>query len=62
MGPKQVLERAMFYVGVANDGPNRSRPGAVIEKMSTASRQTLSELKSDDIKDVADWWIKKIIG
>lgn len=48
MKPLEAFGSAVSYVLLsANNVPNV--PGAVIEKLSTETRQALSELKSDDI-------------
>lgn len=59
--PRDILENLFFYVGIHADGPNRSRPGAVVNGCNKETRARLRELTSDDLRDVAPWFLKQVI-
>ncbi len=62
MTPRDVVEGLFMYVGIANDGPNRKKPGTVTGMVRGEALELMRRLKSDDLKDVAPWWLKQLIG
>lgn len=40
----------------------RKLPGQFIMSLTSEMRHSLSELKSSDLKNISDWWIKIVCG
>lgn len=58
-----VANRAVFTVIVAaNRRSPFGGPGAMVSRQPENVRALLRELRSDDITDVADWWVKVLVG
>lgn len=49
MNPIDAFKRAIFYVSGLCSQRTLNKPGAVIERLSTDTREALKELKSSDI-------------
>ena len=49
MTPIDAFKKAMFYISGVCSSLTLNKPGAVIERLSTESRDALKELKSSDI-------------
>lgn len=45
----EAFKTAMFYVSGLCSTHTKDKPGAVIERLSSETREALQELKSDDI-------------
>lgn len=49
ISPWEALQRAMFYISGLCSQQTLNKPGAVIQRLSSETRQALQGLKSDDI-------------
>lgn len=49
MSPLQAFKQALFYVSGLCSSRTLNKPGAVIERLSEETRQSLQQLKSEDI-------------
>lgn len=60
--PRDIVEGLFYYVGIADDGPNRKKPGTVVGLLRGEALERVRQLRPDDLRDVAPWFLKQLIG
>ena len=61
-GGQHPSEGIEYYLRRGVKVPDRLLPGGIIKRSSAEVRSALSNLTSEDVRNVAPWWVKIKVG